>query len=227
MKPGWKGEGGGERFDSPARVGWPDAGLPLRVCPSGRVQSIAPGREDEPRGATAGGRCGVGSTDPGDPAKGFDPERIEYLVKPNGMSGLVDEVDFVYSRAVLEHVNDLPGTFADMARAMRPGSQSIHLADLRSHGLHKANPLDFLEWSPAMWSLMYSEKGVPNRWRVDEYRRILTGLGVRVGSFEPTALATAADIAAVRPRLAAPFQRLSDTDLACLGIWFDFEKPKT
>lgn len=159
-----------------------------------------------------------------DLSQGFDARRIEYLVKPSGMSGLKDEVDMVYSRAVMEHVNDLAGTFADMLRAMRSGARSIHLVDLRSHGLHKENVLDFLAWSPTLWSLMYSEKGVPNRWRVNEYRRILAAHNIRPDLFEPTALASPAEIADVREKLAPLFRDVSDADLAWLGIWLAFEK---
>ena len=161
--------------------------------------------------------------DKDDLSQGFDARRIEYLVKPSGMSGLNDVVDLVYSRAVLEHVNDLPGTFADMLRAMRVGARSIHLVDLRSHGLHKTNVLDFLAWSPTLWSLMYSEKGVPNRWRVNEYRRILAELKVSANLFEPTAFASPAEIADIRGNLAPLFRDVSDADLAWLGFWLGFE----
>lgn len=163
--------------------------------------------------------------DAADPRAGFDPRRIEYLVRPSGLSGLVDSVDFVFSRAVLEHVDDLEATFADMVRAMKPGALAIHLVDLRSHGLHRENPLDFLAWSEASWRWMYSAKGVPNRWRIDRYRRIVESLPVEVVDFEPTHRAAAADVAAVRPFLAEPFRGVSDEDLAVLGFWLVFRKP--
>jgi SAM-dependent methyltransferase len=156
--------------------------------------------------------------------QGFDPRRIEYLVRPSGLSGLHNAVDLVYSRAVLEHVDDLEATFADMVAAMRPGALAIHLVDLRSHGLHRLNPLDFLAWSPTLWNLMYSAKGVPNRWRVDRYRAIVERLPVEVLAFEPTRLAAAEDVASVRPKLASPFRTVSDDDLRWLGFWLLFRK---
>lgn len=156
--------------------------------------------------------------------KGFDPRRIEYLVRPSGLSGLRDAVDLVYSRAVLEHVDDLEATFADMVAAMRPGALAIHLVDLRSHGLHRHNLLDFLAWSPTLWSLMYSAKGVPNRWRVDRYRAIVERLPVDVIEFEPTRLATPEAVAEVRPQLAARFRSVGDDDLRWLGFWLVFRK---
>src|SRR4029077_4841255 len=103
--------------------------------------------------------------------------RIEYLVRPSGLSGLSGQADLVISRAVLEHVDDLAATFADMASALRPGGIAVHQVDLKSHGLHQRNPLDFLSWPPALWRLMYSHKGVPNRWRVTHYRELLRKTG--------------------------------------------------
>lgn len=158
------------------------------------------------------------------PAAGFDPRRIEYVVRPGGLSGLREAVDLVFSRAVLEHVNDLAATFADMTAALRPGAAAIHLVDLRSHGLHKANPLDFLAWSPALWDLMYSAKGVPNRWRVDHYRTVLASLPVELQALEATTRATPEQVAQVRPQLAERFRGVSDEDLLWLGFWLVFRK---
>jgi SAM-dependent methyltransferase len=161
---------------------------------------------------------------PDDPAAGFAPDRIEYLVRPSGLSGLVSAVDLVVSRAVLEHVDDLDATFEDMIRAMRPGATAIHQVDLRSHGLHKSHRLDFLAWSPSLWKWMYSEKGVPNRWRVDTYRRIVASLPVEVLECTPTALASADEVSGIRALLASPFDSVSDADLTWLGFWLIMRK---
>jgi len=155
----------------------------------------------------------------------LDSAKIEYVVRPNGFSDLHAQADLVFSRAVLEHVNDLAGTFNDMVQAMRPGSCAAHLVDLRSHGLHRRNPLDFLELSPLIWSLMYSHKGVPNRWRANKYREILSGLVLDDVEVSATTLASQSDVASVRPHLAPLFVQLGDDDLACLGIWITFRKP--
>ena len=161
---------------------------------------------------------------PEDFSAGFDPKRIEYVVKPHGLSFLHEAVDLVISRAVLEHVDDLKATFADMTRAMRPSATAIHLVDLKSHGFHKKNPLDFLECPMWLWHAMYSHKGVPNRWRIDRYRAILSELPVRIIMIDPTTRALSSEVAAVRSKLAQPFRRISDEDLACLGFWLIFEK---
>ena len=155
----------------------------------------------------------------GDPAAGFNPDHIRYRIDPSGLSGIRNEIDLVFSRAVLEHVNDLPSTFVDMHAAMKRDAIAIHQVDLKSHGLHQTNPLDFLAWPNYLWRLMYSHKGVPNRLRVDSYRSIIARTGFDVVSIEPTLLAEPADVRAVRPALALPFRQISDDDLRWLGFW--------
>jgi SAM-dependent methyltransferase len=162
---------------------------------------------------------------PGQPDSGFNPAYIAYRVTPNGLSGLADWADLIVSRAVLEHVNDLAATFADMRAALRPGATMIHLVDLRSHGLHQHNPLDFLRWPPLLWRWMYAHKGVPNRWRVDRYRAELQTSGLETLSLRPAITIEQTLIDNVRPRLARPFRHLSDADLACLNFWLTCRKP--
>jgi SAM-dependent methyltransferase len=162
---------------------------------------------------------------PGDMGSGLRTDCLEYLVTQSGLSGLRSAVDLVVSRAVLEHVNDLPATLADMCAALRPGGRAVHLVDLRSHGLHQQHRLDFLTWSPAIWHLMYSHKGVPNRWRVDRYRELLTGSGLSVKKLQPTAVATIEEVDQVRPHLAQRFRNLRTEDLTWLGFWLVCGKP--
>lgn len=159
------------------------------------------------------------------PESGFDPKFIDYLIRPSGLSGLVNEVGVVISRAVLEHVNDLPATFQDMYAALKPGGIAIHLVDLKSHGLHRQNPLDFLNWPTWLWSLMYSAKGVPNRLRANAYRDAVAQSGFELVSMTPTVLASPDDVRAVRPDLAKPFRGLPDDDLSWLGFWLICRKP--
>jgi len=156
---------------------------------------------------------------------GFDSKFIDYLVTPSGLSGLSNEMDMVFSRAVLEHVNDLPATFRDMYAALKPGGIAIHLVDLKSHGLHRKNPLDFLCWSTWLWSMMYSEKGVPNRLRVNAYRDAVAQSGLEILALKPTMLASPDDVRAVRPELATPFKDLSEEELSWLGFWLVCRKP--
>jgi hypothetical protein len=155
----------------------------------------------------------------GDPASGLDCDRIRYLVTP---SGLVDQeavYSLVVSRAVLAVVNDLAASLADMERALITEGLMLHRVDLDSHGMHQEQRLDFLTWNATLWRLMYSEKGVPNRWRLNYYRDRLAELGLVVLRLAPTAFADTHEIDAVRPRLAKEFRDVTDRDLSCLEFW--------
>jgi len=162
---------------------------------------------------------------PGDPQSGFADERIYYMTGRDGLSRLKQEVDFVVSRAVLEHVNNLEATFRDMTTALRPGGIAVHEVDLKSHGLHERHRLDFLSWSSFAWSLMYSHKGVPNRWRVNSYRMAVDASGMKLEQLRVIEEATLEEVRAIRPQLAASFQDLPDDDLACLSFWLVATRP--
>lgn len=50
----------------------------------------------------------------------------------------VESVDFILTNAVMEHVADLPATYAAMSRWLRPGGYASHQIDFRSHSLFRA-----------------------------------------------------------------------------------------
>lgn len=155
----------------------------------------------------------------GSPESGLRQDCIEYIVNGKGLSGLRNAADLIYSRAVLEHVNDLQASINDMKAALRVGGTMVHKIDLKSHGLHKTNRLDFLTWSNIAWRLMYSAKGVPNRLRVDRYRKALDQAGFKLETIEPVETALQSEIEEVRPHLAKDFRELSDEDLSWLSFW--------
>lgn len=150
---------------------------------------------------------------------GLRPERIRHVIDDDGLSGLRSEADLALSCAVLEHVNDLPGTLADMAAALRPGGLACHFVDLRSHGFDWGHPLDFLGVPAWAWRLVSSHNGsLSNRLRLSDHRRALAALplaDVRIEATEaiPEALAESA-----RPWLAREFRDRSPEDLSILGF---------
>lgn len=159
-------------------------------------------------------------------ARGADPAvPVSYLVDANGYSRLNGEADLVISRAVLEHVNDLQGTFRDMYTALRPGGIALHKVDLRSHGLHRESPLDFLTWPRWAWWLMHSSKGTPNRWRLDRYRTLAREVGFQVLLLESVETYEPADIIAVKHALAGVARSASDEELRVATFWLAARKP--
>jgi len=161
----------------------------------------------------------------GDPASGFDPAAIEYAVTPDGLSGRSAAFDMVISRAVLEHVNDLPGTISDIARALKPGGVSVHEVDLKSHGLDRYRVFDFLTWPERVYRWMYGRKGFPNRWRVDRYRALFDATGLRVRVLTPTSTLSAGELEPILPKLAHPFRTIPLDELSWAGFWIVLDRP--
>lgn len=158
--------------------------------------------------------------------EGFLPDAISYLIRPNGLAAMDEAFDIIISRSVLEHVNNLKESFNDMYFCLKPGAIAVHKVDLKSHGLHQDNQLDFLTWSPFLWRLMYSAKGVPNRWRIDTYRRLIVSTGFNCELITNTQEAEIEEIRQVRSLLPPLFESLSDADLLCLGFWMVIKKPE-
>lgn len=156
----------------------------------------------------------------GQPESGFVASAVCYSVTKDGLAAQPGAFDLVVSRAVLEHVNRLESTIEDAAVALRPGGISIHCVDLRSHGLDRRQVLDFLTWSDWAYALMYSNKGFPNRWRVDKYRDCLRRSGLRLQSLSPTELVTLEDVGRIAGDLPRGLRGASHEDLRWLGFWF-------
>lgn len=159
----------------------------------------------------------------GDPASGFSETGVRYSITPHGLSGESNKYDIIISRAVLEHVNDLDGTFGDVARALKRGGTSLHKVDLSSHGLDRNHPFDFLTWPEWAYRLMYSHKGLPNRWRVNHYQKAAIRAGLSASGIQPTDTIDAKVVSRIADALPP---RLADTPREVLGwrgFWMTLE----
>jgi SAM-dependent methyltransferase len=156
----------------------------------------------------------------GEPESGLRPELISYQVTSNGLCGEREEYDLIISRAVLEHVNDLEGSIRDLKCALKPSGITVHLVDLKSHGLDRYQQFDFLTWPAVLYSLMYSHKGFPNRWRVDKYLELLQKHGFHIQQISPTGKIEFDKLRMVEKQLAKPFRNIPSEELSWLGFWF-------
>ncbi len=70
---------------------------------------------------------------------------------------LPEQVDFLYSFDVLEHVEDLDGFFAYCGEVVRPGGVMVHKFDLSGHGLFEdpMPPLDFQTFPRWLFDLIF------------------------------------------------------------------------
>lgn len=138
---------------------------------------------------------------------------------PGTFAAAGGRADLVLSRAVLEHVRDLDGLFASLREATTDDAVLIHKVDLRSHGFHLVNDLDFLRFSVPEWDAMTCHTGEPNRLRATHYLALARRHGFAVAHFSAARTLPRAVVERVRGDLAEPFASMSIDELAVVGIW--------
>lgn len=158
------------------------------------------------------------------------------------------EFDLIVSRAVLEHVHDLPTAFDSMDQLLAPGGRMIHKVDLRDHNLFTGggqHPLTFLTINDRVYGWMGEESaGLPNRQMLGWYQRKLAELGYEA-DYLITHLAGVEEeleplvplegglprgarldlVREIRPRLLPRFRGLDDEELAIAGFMIVARKP--
>ena len=110
-------------------------------------------------------------------------------------------VDIVLSSSVYEHLDDVDGITAALARLTRPTGVHIHFVDLRDHFFKY--PFEMLTYSERVWRAWLNPGSNLNRWRVPQYetafRRHFAQVQVRILARDPDAFRRA------RPRIRTEF----------------------
>ncbi|WP_448579483.1 methyltransferase domain-containing protein [Thermaurantiacus sp.] len=156
--------------------------------------------------------------------------------------------DLIVSRAVLEHLQDVPKALSAMARSLKPGGRMVHLVDLRDHGMftfYGFPELTFLEVPDALYRAMTDRCGHPNRVPMSVYRDVLAGSNLMfevlvnrlVGEavwqdplpWNQLPLLRRRDalqlVRAVRPSIAKSLRPVADEDLAVAGFTIVASRP--
>ena len=82
--------------------------------------------------------------------------------------------DFIISRAVLEHIDNLDDAFSVMDDLLVPGGHMLHKIDFKDHGMFSnigMHPLTFLTIPNFIYRLMTKDSGKPNRRLIQYYHR--------------------------------------------------------
>lgn len=176
----------------------------------------------------------------------LDPDRVSYIyghgIEEADYILERESFHFILSRAVIHNVYDIDTGMQAMDRLLVPGGYMIHKIDLSdekmfsSRGMH---PLTFLTLSERVYRLMAADSGKPNRKLINYYRQKMSELGYDAKIFVTSILGagqliphkegielgvdyserTLDLITEIRPRLAPPYDNLSDPDLAATGIF--------
>jgi hypothetical protein len=193
---------GGDEFPS-LRPSINDCRFPHGILDSGRIEAaLAPRRLAAIRAAIqgrAGGESMIHYEAPWDDAA---------VVRPAS-------VDHIYSQAVMEHVDDLEGAYADMHRWLRPGGIMTHQIDFRCHG--KADVWNgHWAYSDTVWKAIVGRRPyLLNREPHSRHLALLRKQGFRVLVDQ----AFRAESGLRRDQLARRFRGLSDDDLTTNGAF--------
>ena len=89
----------------------------------------------------------------------LSPEKASYHQGLLENVRLPEQVDFLYSFDVLEHVEDLEGFFAYCGEVVKPGGLMVHKFDLSGHGLFEdpIPPLDFQVFPTWLFNFIFQK----------------------------------------------------------------------
>jgi hypothetical protein len=126
-----------------------------------------------------------------------------------------ESVDFIYSQAVLEHVEDLANTYQAMRKWLKPGGLMSHSIDFKSHGTSK-------EWNghwtytDLEWKIIRGGKSfLINRQPVSTHLKLTTDHGFKI----LTENLVKKENHLTRESLAKKFVSLSEEDIHCSGVY--------
>jgi SAM-dependent methyltransferase len=121
--------------------------------------------------------------------------------------------DLIVSNATLEHVDDVGGLFAALARLAAPGARMVHHVDGQTHmrWIKDVDPLNILRYSDATYDRLLDFPGAPNRLRAEHYLQAARASGWAEATVVPDVRADAEYLE--RTRLARRFRDAATLDL--------------
>jgi SAM-dependent methyltransferase len=115
----------------------------------------------------------------------LNPHYITFLKRESFDTGLPDaSVDYVFSMATIEHLNDPLRSIAEWKRILKPGGISAHIAGLADHR-DFSKPYEYLKLDPAAWRAQFGPGRTPlhdyvNQWRPVDFRRAFEQAGFEI-----------------------------------------------
>jgi hypothetical protein len=91
-------------------------------------------------------------------------------IRKNEIQAQIPAVDLVLSTSVYEHLDDVDGITAALAKLTAPQGVHLHFVDLRDH--YFKYPFEMLAYSEAVWKNFLNPTSNLNRYRLPSYKRI-------------------------------------------------------
>jgi SAM-dependent methyltransferase len=117
----------------------------------------------------------------------FNPERITFLKRQSYDTGLPDDsVDYVFSMATIEHIDEPEKSILEWKRVLKPGGISAHHAALADHR-DFTRPYEYLKLDQAAWraqfvgpAAKYPAHDYVNPWRPIDFKRAFEKAGFEI-----------------------------------------------
>jgi cyclopropane fatty-acyl-phospholipid synthase-like methyltransferase len=150
----------------------------------------------------------------------LDPRKATYHQGFLENLEVTEQVDFLYSFDVLEHVEDLDGFFAYCERAVKPGGIMLHKFDLSGHGLFEdpMPPLDFQVFPTWLFNLIFVKYLRATGNFLDQFIDSMERHGFAIESIIPIRVADASYVEVIRPFLRREARQRDPHKLALLDL---------
>jgi len=149
------------------------------------------------------------------------PIEIRYQAPWNATESIhEDSVDLIFSQAVLEHIDDLEGTYRAMHRWLRPDGLLSHQIDLRAHYLDRRWNAHW-SYSDFTWKVIRGRRPyLLNRQPLSAHLSLLDRTGFEVLRI----LKHQRPSAVRREQLAKRFRQISEEDMTTSGVYIQARK---
>lgn len=186
-----------------------DHGFPGQILsPAHLKKALAPKRLESLRARIA---SGVGSS----PVRYVAPWFDRHHMRPG-------TVDWIFSQAVMEHVDDLASTYTSCWNWLRPGGVASHQIDFKSHGTAKTWNGHWA-YSDFTWRMIRGGRlYLINRQPLSAHEAAIEQAGFEIAAIQPVIRADGLP----RERLNPRFRVLPDSDLATAGAFILTRKKK-
>jgi len=140
------------------------------------------------------------------------------------LGSLQEKYDIIFSKDVLEHIDDLDSAFKAMKQSLTPNGYMIHKVDFQTHTsfIQETDRLNFLRYSENIYKKFVKFRGGPNRLRLPELIELAKASGFTIEKIYINKEMSESELAKIKPYLSQYYRNLPDSALSPLSAWIIF-----
>jgi SAM-dependent methyltransferase len=155
--------------------------------------------------------------------------KIENIAEEKSLNNDFAKYDFIFSKDVLEHVENLDNAFQAMFKILENNGVMIHKIDFQTHTsfIQETDPLNFLRYNDYIYKKLVKFKGGPNRWRLPELISIAERTGFKIEKIYIDKEINESDLTKMKKYFSEYYRNIGDNYLVPLSAWIMFKKVKS